>query len=171
MENDTKEFLKETKMTIKKAYCSTQDIFDYNFKCLEQKQIEQEDLLVQKELMEQELRKYIGSKFKEIYRPLKKESLEKSSIVSLVNALSTLKPEEKKDIINSFTNYIIRFMFKFQRIEVTWKLVGVKESTLFSINDYEFDLLTPKNYNPLEVLNVMWNFFESFYLKENRKRA
>ncbi len=154
-----------------RKYFSTNDIVWYNFERLEERQIESYDVSVQKEMVEQELRNYIGYKCKELSYPISEEELKQKDILNLVNTLANQLPENKKEIVDSFIKYIIKIIFKLQGIKIEWKLGEVKASTFISINDFEFLFLTPKNYNSLEAFYTVWNYFQSKTIEENRKRA
>lgn len=164
-------FANEAKEEVRKIYFSTNDIVWHNYERLEAREIEQYDFCTQKEIVEQELRSYIGDKFEELCHPIREEELKEKDILNLIDTLSSLKIANKKDIVDSFTKYMIKIIFKLQGITVDWKLGEVKECNFISINDFEFVFLTPKNYNCLEAFYMVWSFFQNKTFNDNRKRA
>lgn len=171
MEEFKSAFASEAKEVIRKMYFSTNDIVWYNNERLEAKEIEKYDLSTQKEMVEQELKNYISYKMEELCYPIAEEELQEKDILSLIDILSNLKLDNKTEIVDSFTKYMIKVILKLQGTKIEWKLAEVKECTFVSINDFEFFFLTPKNYNALEAFYRVWNFFKSKTLDENRKRA
>lgn len=171
MEEFKSAFANEAKETIRKIYFSTNDIVWYNNERLKAKEIEKYDLSTQKEMVEQELKNYISFKMEELCHPITEEKLKEQNIISLIDILSSLEPDNKKEIVDSFTKYMIKVILKLQGTKIEWKLAEVKECTFVSINDFEFFFLTPKDYNYFEAFYRVWNFFQIKTLDENRKRA
>ncbi len=164
-------FANDTNESLRKTYLATNDIVWYNFERLNDREIESYDFSMQKEMVEQELRNYIGYKFEELSYPISEEELKEKEIVNLISTLANQLPDNKKEIVDNFTKYIIKIIFKLQGIKIEWKLGEVKECTFISVNDFEFLFLTPKNYNYLDAFYTIWNYFQSKMIDENRKRA
>lgn len=83
----------------------------------------QKDIEGQKELIQQELKKYTASKIAEIdqSKSLPEASLEQIDIVELVEMLGTMIPKEKHfDTLRHFTHYILNVASNLQGYSIIW---------------------------------------------------